>query len=106
MAAELMSKSLAAQCPHGGSIQGTAASQRVMLSGEPLLVVNDQFQIEGCFFMVGTKAQPCKRVQWLTGASRVRSGGNAVLLRESPGLCQSAEQILQGSPLGCPKILA
>ena len=45
------------------------------------------------------KPQPCVKVQWTTPATRVKVNGQFVLLSASSGLCQSAEQIPQGSPM-------
>jgi len=58
----------------------------------------DSFPISGCPFVVSSKPQPCMRIQWLVPASRVKVGGQLVMLQSSSGICQSAEQIPQGPP--------
>lgn len=90
------------QCPHGGQVTGTASSTRVKVGGQAVVVQTDTFTVSGCPFQVpigtGTKPQPCVTTKWITGAARVRVNNQPVLLQTSSGICQSAEQIPQGSP--------
>lgn len=86
------------QCPHGGRAIITPSSPRVR-AGAPVAVLTDTTIVAGCPFMVGTKPQPCLRVQWTVGAARVRAGGKPVLVQTSTGLCLSAEGIPQGAPI-------
>ena len=87
-----------AMCPHGGQVSTTPGSPRVKVGGQPVATTADTFMIAGCAFMVGTKPQPCVKVQWLVPATRVRIGGQFAILQSSSGLCQSAEQIPGGPP--------
>jgi hypothetical protein len=102
MPGQMLQVGLTAMCPHGGQVQAVAASPRVKMSGQLALVQSDTFTISGCPFQipppVGPKPQPCVKVQWLVAAMRVKIGGTPVLITSSTGLCQSAEQIPQGSP--------
>ena len=86
------------QCPHQIPAQMIAASARVKVGGQPVLVVNDTFIIAGCPFTVGTKYQGCVKITWIVPATRVKVGGQFTLLQNSTGLCQSAEQIPNGPP--------
>ena len=90
-------------CPHGGQASIMVAVPRVKAMGQPVAVLTDQTTVAGCPFQVpigtGTKPQPCVTVKWLVGAVRVKVNGQPVLLQTSSGLCQSAEQIPQGSPM-------
>jgi hypothetical protein len=90
------------QCPHGGSASITSTNQRVKAGGQPVALANDTTTVSGCSFQVpigtGTKPQPCVTVQWLVPATRVKIGGQFALLKESQGLCQSADQIPAGPP--------
>ncbi|MBN1323490.1 MAG: hypothetical protein JW986_05750 [Methanotrichaceae archaeon] len=74
------------------------SSARVKVGGQIVATTADTFLISGCTFMVGPKAQPCIQIQWLVPASRVKIGGQPVVLQCSTGICQSAEQALQGPP--------
>lgn len=88
-----------ALCPHAGPVQVVSSNTRVLVGGQPVATLADNFVISGCVFTVPSgKPQPCVTVQWLVPASRVRVGGQPVILQTSTGLCQSAEQIPQGPP--------
>ena len=87
-----------ALCPHAGPVQTVSGNSRVLVGGQPVATLSDNFLVTGCVFTVPTgKPQPCVKVQWLVPASRVRVNGQPVILQTSTGLCQSAEQIPQGS---------
>jgi len=85
------------RCPHGGQISIASTNTRVMV-GAAATTVSDTFAIAGCTFTVGTKAQPCVRVQWTQPATRVLVNHQPVILRNSGGVCLSAEGIPQGPP--------
>jgi hypothetical protein len=89
-----------AQCPHTfGQITVQSASQRVKVSGQAVATMGDKFNIAGCPFTVPTnKPQPCDKALFTQPALRVKSGGKAVILKTSLGICQSVEQIPQGPP--------
>jgi hypothetical protein len=91
-----------ALCPHAGQVSVSSSNTRVKVSGQAVATQSDVTTVAGCPFQVPagptTKPQPCVRVQWTTPATRVRVGGNPVLLKSSSGIAQSAEQIPQGSP--------
>jgi uncharacterized Zn-binding protein involved in type VI secretion len=87
-------------CPHGGPANVVTTNSRVLVSGQPVATLADQYLITGCAFTVPSgKPQPCVRVQWLTPAARVFVNGQPVILQTSTGLCLSAEQIPQGAPI-------
>jgi hypothetical protein len=85
-------------CPHGGQITTAPGNPRVRVSSQLVATTADQSVVAACAFTAGTKPQPCVKVLWLVPAVRVRAGGQPVLLQDSVGLCQSAEQIPQGPP--------
>ena len=86
-------------CPHGGQVSIIPSNTRVIAGNQPVATLGDTFLVAGCAFTVpGPKPQPCVKVQWLVPASRVLAGGQPVILQNSVGLCQSAEQIPQGPP--------
>jgi uncharacterized Zn-binding protein involved in type VI secretion len=99
MPGELVQVGATIQCPHGGQATIAPSNQRVKAGGAPVAVMSDTTTVAGCTFTVpGPKPQPCVKVQWLAPALRVKVMGQAVLLKDSKGLCQSAEQIPQGPP--------
>ena len=95
----LLHVGMVASCPHSGNVQASPGSSRVRVGQQPALRSSDVCLISGCSFVVAAKAQPCLKIQWLVTASRVRIEGQPAVLRDSTGLCQSAEQIPQGPPL-------
>jgi uncharacterized Zn-binding protein involved in type VI secretion len=87
-------------CPHAGQTTVITTNSRVLVSGQPVATLADQYLIAGCAFTIPPgKPQPCMRVQWLTPATRVFVNGQPVILQSSTGLCLSAEQIPQGAPI-------
>ncbi len=93
----LLNVGAGATCPHGGTLQIVPASVKVLGGGQPLATVGDQFLIAGCAFTVPTgKPQPCVSVTFVP-ATKVLIGGQPAVLKASVGICQSAEQIPQGS---------
>jgi hypothetical protein len=103
MGANILHVGMTALCPHGGQVSVVPGSPRVKVGGQPVATMGDQFLIAGCAFTVPpAKPQPCIKVQWLAVATRVKAGGQFVILQTSTGLCQSAEQI----PAGPPNVVA
>jgi hypothetical protein len=90
------------QCPHGASASISPTNQRVKVGGSPAAVLPDTTSVAGCPFQIpvgaGTKPSPCMTVQWKVGSQRVKVGGQSLLLQDSVGLCNSAEQAPQGPP--------
>lgn len=91
-----------AMCSHGGSVSIVSSNTRVLVDKQPVATLSDTFTIAGCPFQIpigtGTKPQPCIKVQWVVPATRVLVNKQPAILRTSTGICQSAEQIPQGSP--------
>jgi hypothetical protein len=86
-------------CPHAtGQVTAIPSAPRVLVSGQPVVTIADQFLIAGCAFSAGPKPQPCVRVQWLVPAARVLVNGAPAILQASVGLCLSVEQIPAGPP--------
>ena len=87
-------------CPHGAPGQVAPGNPRVLVNGQPVATMADQYPVAGCPFQVpvgaGTKPQPCIRIQWTAPAARVLVGGVPVLIATSVGIGVSAEQIPQG----------
>lgn len=99
MAASIVQVGASIQCPHGGVVSATPGNPRVRLGGQPVTTAADTFVVAGCPFVVGTKPQPCVQVQWLTTSTRVKVGGQPVILQNNNGLCKSVEQIPQGTAM-------
>ena len=83
-------------CPHGGQGVATPSNSKVLLGGNPALVVSDQVTIAGCSFNISGAPSPCMSVQWQAPATRVTIGGTAALLSTSVALCTNAASAPQG----------
>lgn len=89
---------ITAQCPHAGNISVVSGNNNVKVSGQSVATQNDNYPIAGCPFMVGNKPQPCVNVKWIVPATRVKVNNQPVILKNSTGICLSAEQAPQGPP--------
>ena len=93
---------MTAACPHAGSVSVVSSNARVLVGGQPVATLADQYPIAGCPFQIpvpgGAKPQPCVLVKWVVPATRVKVMGRPVILQTSTGVCQSVEQIPQGPP--------
>jgi uncharacterized Zn-binding protein involved in type VI secretion len=86
-----------AQCPHGGVAVLLPASGRVACSGQAMATQGDAGLVEGC-----PAQNPCTRLAFPTGASRVSARGAPVLTGATPVMCLAAD----GTPQGEVRLLA
>jgi hypothetical protein len=99
MSGYLLTVDATALCPHGGQVSINSSNKKVLVNNQAVATLNDTFTVAGCAFTIPpSKPQPCTKVKWLVAASRVKVGGQPVLLKDSTGLCQSSDQIPQGPP--------
>lgn len=98
MARNLLHVGAKITCFHAGQVTIQSTNRRVKVSGQAVATVNDSFVVTGCPFQVGPKPQPCVKLAWTMPASRVKVNGQPVILQDSTGVGQSAEQIPQGPP--------
>jgi hypothetical protein len=78
-------------CPHNGQVSEVSINSRVSLSGRPAVVLTDAFAIGAC-----PADPPCVGGQWMTGATRLRIGGQPAILKDSSGICRSSAGQLNG----------
>lgn len=81
-------------CVHGGQAQPTVPNPRVMLSGQPSVLLATPYVVAGCPF-VPPAAGPCVTAQWITGTTRVTSNGQPLLVQSGQSIC---------APTGTPLI--
>ena len=86
-----------ALCAHGGQAQPTAPNTRVLVSGQPTVVMTAPYVVAGCVFNVSGAPSPCVTAQWVSAATRVTSNGQPLLLIDSQAIC---------APNGTPLIIA
>ena len=93
-----------ALCPHGGQVTTVPKTPKpqVLVAGQAVATLEDEFPIAGCVFAPGGAAHPCVKVRWLVPATRVLVRGKPVILQTSAGLCQAADQVPQGAPIVMP----
>jgi hypothetical protein len=73
-------------CSHGGQAQPTVPNPRVTVSGQPTVTLPGPWAIAGCA-LPPNAGGPCVTAQYTTGATRVTSNGQPLLLIDSQALC-------------------
>lgn len=107
----LVHMNAAITCMHMAPATVTPTDPRVLVSGQPVATVADIVKVSpGCPFQipfgVGTKPQPCVRIQ-LVPSTRVLIGKKPALTNTpGAGVCLSIEQIPQGLPVVATQVRA
>ena len=84
-------------CSHGGQAQPTAPNPRVLVSGQPTVLVTAPYVVAGCAFPPPPAANgPCVTAQWLVGTTRVLSNGQPMVVQSSQAIC---------APTGTPLLI-
>ena len=96
MPGEILTIASTIQCLHGGQAALFTSNTRFMVDNAPALLESDVHPVVGCPFMVGTKYQPCVRIEWSAGSVKAGVNGVKALVRTSIGKCFSAEGAMQG----------
>ncbi len=82
-------------CSHAGQAQPTVPNPRVTVSGMPTVSIASPYMVAGCAFPPPPAANgPCVSAQFVTGALRITSNGQPLLLLDSKALC-----VPTGTPL-------
>lgn len=95
----LLTASSVLMCPHGGTVQIVSTDTRVTAVGDAVLRKSDTFMVVGCPLTIGVVYHPCTTVQWVVPALRSQAMGDDTLTEDSVGLCQAADQAVQGTVL-------
>ena len=74
-------------CAHGGTATPTAPNPRVLVSGQPTVVMTAPYAVAGCPFNAGGSPMPCVTGQWVVAAMRVQSNGQPLVLMDSQAIC-------------------
>jgi len=75
-------------CAHGGQSQPNAPNPRVKMGGQPVVTQSTLYNITACPFTTPLGSpMPCVTGQWVSTATRVRAGGQPVLLQDSQSVC-------------------
>lgn len=82
-------------CAHGGQAQATVPNPRVTVMGMPTVAMTSPYMVAGCAFPPPPNGNgPCISAQWVTGALRVTSMGQPLLVLSSQAIC-----VPTGTPL-------
>jgi hypothetical protein len=82
----LLNTSAKVLCMHAGQAQPIVPMPRVRVAGQPVTVQPNPYSIGGCS-LPPNAGGPCVTAQWMTAATRVRAGGQPVLLQDSQATC-------------------
>ena len=66
------------------------------LAGAPILRVDDTFTVAGCPLNISGSPHPCITVKWQNPSRQTKADGGQALTTDSMGLCQAADQAVQG----------
>lgn len=84
MSAYLLDKGATVMCSHGGSATPTTTNARVKANGQSVVTQTSTYSISGCPYTTPAGVpMPCVTAQWTSAATRVRAGGEPVLLQDS-----------------------
>ena len=81
-------------CAHGGQAQPTTPNPRVLVNGQPSVTIAAPYVVAGCPFVPPGGNGPCVTALWVTGALRVTSNGQPLVLIDSQAVC-----VPTGTPL-------
>jgi hypothetical protein len=82
-------------CSHAGQAQPTVPNPRVLVSGQPTVLMTSPYVVAGCALPPPPAANgPCVTAQWLVGTVRVLSNGQPLLVQSSQAICAPS-----GTPL-------
>jgi hypothetical protein len=71
-------------CAHGGQATPTAPNPRVLLGGQPSVLLSAPWTVAGCP-LVPPPLPPCVTGQWVTGTVRVTSNGQPLVVQSGSG---------------------
>ena len=75
-------------CAHAGQATPTAPNPRVVVSGQPTVLMTVPYVVAGCTFPPPPAANgPCVTAQWVSGSTRVTSNGQLLLVLSSQAVC-------------------
>jgi hypothetical protein len=76
------------RCAHpNGRAEPTRSDPRVRVAGQPVVTKPSPHNVTGCLHESGGAPSPCQVAHWKSAATRVRVGGQPVLLQDSQAVC-------------------
>jgi hypothetical protein len=80
-------------CAHAGQAQPTAPNPRVLVSGQPTVLLTAPYVVAGCP-LPPVAGGPCVTGQWILGTMRVTSNGQPLVVQSGVAIC-----VPTGTPL-------
>ncbi len=74
-------------CMHAGQAMPASPNPRVKVMSQPVVTGAAPYTVAGCPFTPPSGNGPCVTAQWITFATRVRAGGQPVVLQDSQAIC-------------------
>jgi hypothetical protein len=75
-------------CSHAGQATPTSPNPRVLVSGQPTVLLSTPYVVAGCVLPPPSAGNgPCVTAQWVTGSVRLLSTGQPLILQTSQALC-------------------
>lgn len=81
-------------CAHGGQATPTVPNPRVLVSGQPTVLLSTPYVVAACPQVAAAPPPGCLTAQYVVGAVRVTSNGQPLLLLDSQAICAPS-----GTPL-------
>ena len=85
MAGFLLHTGATVLCAHGGQATPTAPNSRVMVNGQPTVLLTVPWVVAGCP-LVPPPLPPCVTGQWIVGTVRVISNGQPLVVFSGSGI--------------------
>lgn len=82
MAEFVLHRSATVQCVHAGQAQPMVTNQRVKVGNQPIVTQSSTYSVSGCTLPTQSGG-PCVTAQFTSAATKVRAGGQPVLLKNS-----------------------
>ena len=75
-------------CSHAGQAVPVTPNPRVLVSGQPTVLLSTPYTVAGCSMPPPTAGNgPCVTAQWLVGTARVTSTGVPLIVQSSQSIC-------------------
>jgi hypothetical protein len=81
MPAPLLHVGATVQCSHAGQATPVTPNPRVLVSGQATVAISSPYAVAGC------SIPSCTAAQWLTGTTRVMSGGQPLVFMAGSSTC-------------------
>ncbi|HUI06057.1 MAG TPA: hypothetical protein VL486_03525 [Verrucomicrobiae bacterium] len=87
MSGYLLHQGATVMCLHAGQAQAIVPNPRVKVSGQETVQQSNPWTVSACPYVTAGVPTPCVTAQWTTAATRVKSGGQPLLLQDSQAVC-------------------